>query len=180
MTRRASVVAILALGFAGLVQGQQTPADKTLGRLRGLAGDWEGTLEWTGGRTGTGPVRATYRLTGNGSAIVEDLVMNNAAIPSMTSVYHLDGPDLRMTHYCGANNQPRLKASRIDEERGVIQFSFVDATNLSAQPAHVEAVEIRFLPDDRLVIEFTFTGGATKSLEHIELRRARRDQAPKA
>jgi hypothetical protein len=49
-------------------------------------------------------------LTGNGSALVESLIMGG--VPTMTTVYHLDEADLRMTHYCGAKNQPRLKAAK--------------------------------------------------------------------
>ena len=93
----------------------------------------------------------------------------------MTTVYHTDGSDLRMTHYCGARNQPRLKASRIDEAAGLAEFAFVDATGLAAQPAHVEAFEIRLLPDDRLVLRFTFDAGGRKSFERIELSRRKTD-----
>ena len=177
------VVAVLAflVSVAGSALGaEQTAASRTLARLNSLAGEWEGTLEWSGARTGTGTVRAVYRQTGSGSAIVEDLIMGNDAVPSMTSVYHLDGADLRMTHYCGAHNQPRLKATRIDEEQGAVQFSFVDATNLSEQPAHVEGLEIRFLAADRLSLRFTFTGGGKQSFEQIDLKRTRRDPSAKA
>jgi hypothetical protein len=98
--------------------------------------------------------------------------MGGATVPSMTSVYHLDGSDLRLTHFCAAGNQPRLKATEIDGALGTARFSFLDATNLQANPAHVEAVELRFVSADRLVVRFTFGGGGgARSVEHIELAR---------
>src|SRR5262245_9561195 len=158
---------LLVLGTAGAAEKPQTPAQRMLERMRNLVGEWEGTLEWTGARTGTGPLKASYTLTGYGSAIVENLISPESPIPSMTSVYHLDGSDLRMTHFCGAQNQPRLKATEIDEARGVVKFSFVDATGLTEHPGHVAAFEMRFLPDDRLELRFTFESGGKTSLERI-------------
>jgi hypothetical protein len=165
-------VATLGLSLAGGMVGQVSPATATLTRLAGLAGEWQGTFTWSGARTGTGSVKATYLVTAHGSAVIENLVMGGDTEPSMTSVYHLDGPDLRMTHFCGAGNQPRLKASHIDEAQGIVQFSFVDATNLVVQPAHVDAVEIRFVFADQLVVRFSFVGGGKTSIEHLELQRA--------
>lgn len=72
--------------------------------IKGLVGDWEGTFEWVGTNR-TGQMNAKYYLTGNGSAVVEDLISNGT--PNMTTVYHLDAADLRATHYCAAGNQPR-------------------------------------------------------------------------
>ena len=140
-----------------------------LNHLRTLSGTWKGTLEWSGARTGTGTVTATYHLAGAKSAVVEDLFMGDADSPSMMSVYHLDGDDLRVTHFCAAQNQPRLKASHIADDE--ITFSFIDATNLSAQPAHVEGIELKFVSADRLVIRFTFDANGKKSYERIELKR---------
>lgn len=88
----------------------------------------------------------------------------------MTSVYHLDGDDLRMTHFCAAQNQPRLKAPRIDQS--VMEFSFVDFTNLRTPTApHVEGFEVRFLETYRLGLIFTFASDAGQSYELIELKR---------
>ena len=92
----------------------------------------------------------------------------------MTTVYHPDGPDLRMTHYCGARNQPRLKASRIDLSGGAIDFVFVDATNLSTPEApHVTGLEVRFADDDHVTLTFLFEGAGKLSRERISLQRAR-------
>jgi hypothetical protein len=49
----------------------------------------------------------------------------------MVTVYHQDGQDLRMTHYCSAKNQPRMKASSVSPDGNVVSFEFVDATNLA-------------------------------------------------
>ena len=171
--RRAVLLCLFCIGAVGLADAPESPASVALARLRTLAGNWQGSLQWTGARTGSGRMDATYYLTGNGSAIVENLTVDG--VPSMTSVYHLDGADLRMTHYCGAQNQPRLKARRIDLDRGILEFSFVDITNAPSPDApHVHGLEIRFLDADHVTLTFLFTSAGKESREHIDLRRAAR------
>jgi len=86
---------IIALMVAALAA--VPPAEEAFSRLQKLAGNWEGSYRWTGARSDAGRLTARYSLTGNGSAVVEDLTMGPGDAPSMTSVYHLDGGDLRMT-----------------------------------------------------------------------------------
>ena len=160
----------LILVIASALTAQDTPAAAMLEKIRGLDGRWEGTLQWTGGRTSTGSLTATYSQTGMHSAVVETLIMDS--VPSMTSVYHLDGADLRMTHFCGAGNQPRLKASSVDLTRGMAEFAFVDITNLkNADAGHVIGARLHILAPDHLQIEFTFTAGGKTAVEHIDLHR---------
>src|ERR1700746_1355352 len=117
---------------------------KALEQIKSLAAVWEGTAEWTGARTGSYPLNAAYYVTGNGSALVENLI--SEGVPNMTSVYHLDGANLRATQFCGAQNQPRLKAERIDLARGLIGLGFVHIPHLPAPAApHVHGLEIRFI-----------------------------------
>ena len=169
--RRALWLVKIACVCASLnLSAAETAADHMFERLKGLAGDWEGTFEWSNGRTDSGKLKATYYLTGNGSALVENLVMGGS--PMMTTVYHLDGAELRMTHYCAARNQPRLKASQIDESSGAIGFSFVHVTNAIASPAYVNNFRIRFLDNDQVNLKFTFGGGSGNgAIENIVLTR---------
>jgi hypothetical protein len=161
---------VVCFSTLGMSQAEEAPNAAALAQLRSLAGDWEGTLEWSGARTGTGKMNATYYQTGNGSAVVENLTVDGA--PSMTSVYHLDGADLRMTHYCGAQNQPRLKANQIDVAKGILNFEFVDATNLRSPDApHVYGLEMRLLSADHITVTFLFEAGGKQSREFIDLRR---------
>ena len=130
----------IALGCAATISAlsaEEIESSKALSQIKALIGNWSGTFQWTGGHSDSGSMNATYYLTGNGSAVVENLM--NEKTPVMTSVYHLDGGDLRMTHFCGAQNQPRLKARRIDLHHGAIDFEFVDATNLRSPDAPTRA-----------------------------------------
>lgn len=162
---------LVCLGAIGRSEAQEGASSAALAQLRSLAGEWEGSLEWTGARTGVGKMNATYYATGNGSAVVENLAVDG--VPSMTSVYHLDGADLRMTHYCGAQNQPRLKARQIDVAKGVLDFDFVDATNLASPDApHVYGLEMRLLSADHVTLTFLFEGSGKRSREFIDLKRA--------
>ncbi len=170
MTRVVSMAFVLALNLVPAAPAQERPLPASFSRLLALAGEWEGTFEWSGARTGTGRMNATYYVTGNGSAVVENLLTDG--VPVMTTVYHTDGAELRLTHFCAARNQPRLKASRVDEEQGMMEFSFVDATNLAAPGApHVEGLEVRFLGPDRIRLTFTFVGDGAESYERIDLAR---------
>jgi hypothetical protein len=161
-------VAVLVLAYPAY--SQKTPAAQVLETLGSLAGEWKGTFEWTGARTDRGTMDATYYTTGNGSAVVENLISNGK--PVMTSVYHLDGADLRLTHFCGAQNQPRLKAQRIDPVHGAADFTFVDATNLRSPDApHVYGLEWRMISSDQITLTFLFQAGNKPSRELIQLRR---------
>lgn len=142
------------------------PADTAFAWLKGLAGTWEGKSEWSSGRPG-GPMSARYAVIGYGSAVEETFVSDGT--PAMTSVYHEDGADLRMTHFCGAGNQPRLKASEIDETKRIVRFQFVDITGRKG--GHVEGAELRFGDENHLTVLFTFVGGAKADVEQIELAR---------
>lgn len=153
------------------IAAEEGNAAKALDQLKSLAGDWEGTAQWTGARTGTYPMRVSYYVTGNGSALVENLITEGS--PVMTSVYHLDGADLRMTHFCAAQNQPRLKADRIDLADGLINFAFVDITNLRSPDApHVHGMEMRLIDSNHINITFLFQTGDKESHERIELKRS--------
>src|SRR5712672_3470407 len=156
----------IVLGCAATISAlsaEQTESSRALGQIKALIGNWSGKFQWTGGRNDSGSMNATYYVTGNGSAVVENLI--NESTPVMTSVYHLDGLDLRMTHFCGAQNQPRLKAHRIDLDHGAIDFEFVDAP-------HVHGLEIRLIDSNHLTLTFLFQSGSVESREEINLKRA--------
>ena len=166
----AVILLCCSLSEWSLAQTSDGPAAAALERLRALRGDWEGTFTWSAGKHATGKMDASYYTTGNGSALVENLLMGGE--PSMTSVYHLDGPDLRVTHFCAAQNQPRLKATVIDLAKGELTFSFVDITNLQSPTAgHVEGLEVRFLEPDHITLRFRFMGAGKENDELVDLRR---------
>jgi hypothetical protein len=177
---RAVALTLALIVPEGLVAAPALPATVTpkagdvaaaFGALKGLVGEWSGAVLWTGARTGTGSLDVRYHLTGNGSAVVEDLVSDG--VIAMTSVYHMDGHDLRLTHFCGAGNQPRLEASRIGPEARTLHFAFVDITNLKTpETGHVTAVDLRIVSAGKAVLTFTFLAAGKESYERIDLTRA--------
>jgi len=169
MNKRLLFLVLLSIAFGGLLSAE-TKQTAAFDRLSSLRGEWEGTFTWSGARNASGKMGAQYYTTGNGSALVENLTIDGT--PTMTSVYHLDGSDLRLTHFCGAQNQPRLKATAVDLDRGQITFSFVDITNLRSPTAgHVQGLEVRFLGADHVTLRFHFVADGKDSDELIDLRR---------
>ena len=148
--------------------GPPSASSDTFNLIKALAGDWQGSYEWIG-KNRKGPMNARYYLTGNGTAVVEDLIVDGNA--NMTTVYHLDGIDLRATHYCAAGNQPRLKATSTDDNK-VVKFHMVDITNMASPEAgHVRDLELRLTSASQITILFTFVGAGKESVERIELAR---------
>ncbi len=129
-------------------------------RLKTLVGTWDEEGEY--GRV------VEYHLTGRGSALIEEFIGD----PPMASVYHLDGPDLRLTHYCNAGNQPRMRVASYDPDTGTLGFEFVDVTNLSAPNAyHTRDLTIRFVDDDHVVLSFVGLRNGEQVPGDVSLRR---------
>src|ERR1700730_10627627 len=95
--------------------------------MKSLQGEWEGTYE---GKVAT---RASYRLVSNGTALMESLVSPDDS--DMVTMYTPDRDRLMMTHYCSANNQPRMRASVPSGGAKRLVFDYVDATNLEPPDA---------------------------------------------
>ncbi len=149
-----AAVALLAAG-AGLAA--VVPPDKVDGagafeRLKALEGTW----------ATSGPenkrATSTFELAGDGTVLIEHY--RNPAMPGgghMLTAYHLDGPDLVLTHYCIAKNQPTLRAARFDPASGEVQFEFLRASNLSSPSAgHMRRAMYRIGDREHFTTEWEF------------------------
>ena len=119
-----------------------------LDRLKALAGEW---IDVDGSTGHQGQVVVTYRVTGAGSAVVETLF---PGLPmEMTTVYHRDGDDLVLTHFCAAGNQPRMRARQPTGD--TLIFAFDGGTNLDpAKDGHMHSGTVRFVGPDRVDAEW--------------------------
>lgn len=144
----------LPAGAAGAAA--EPGAAASFARLKSLAGEWKG-------ESGKGKkVRLTYQVIAGGTAVLETFGWEGSDA-DMTTVYHLDGDTLMLTHYCVSNNQPRMRAARPTgaaagtADANVLQFDFVDGTNLANPGAgHMHKATLRFLDGDRLGNAWTY------------------------
>ncbi|MFQ5751157.1 MAG: hypothetical protein ACE5HI_04105 [bacterium] len=116
-------------------------------KIRSLVGDWQGKR--FDGKT----VKVSYEVVSNGSAVIERIMPEDE--PNMVTMYHLDGDALLMTHYCAANNQPRMKA--VGGEESIIKFELKDITNLTnPTDGHMHKLAITFKDHDHISHLWTF------------------------
>ena len=125
------------------------PVSDEIQRLATLAGTWEGFKEEAEGEDM--PVTVEYYLSSGGSALVERLFKESPM--EMTSIYHDNGEELMMTHYCGLGNQPRYSSRGFEGDS--ITFDFHDATNMaSPTEQHMHGVKLTLISDDELLHEW--------------------------
>jgi hypothetical protein len=116
-----------------------------LERLKKLAGTWVAADK--DGKP-TDQVVSVIRVTAAGSAVHETLFPGQPH--EMVSVYHRDGTDLVMTHYCALGNQPRMKADP-KSPANQIRFEFAGGSNLNpAKDKHMHEGTITFVDDDHI------------------------------
>ena len=150
--------AALLLG-ATLAMGQ-SGAQSSFERMKSLAGSWQGK-----GPEGK-PLAVSYRVVANGSA-----VMSEIGEQDMITMFHLDRDRLLMTHYCGAGNQPRMRATA-SPDGNTIRFDFVDATNLAdAHAGHMHRLVLNLLDPNHHTEEWSFQQNGKEMTERFDLYR---------
>jgi hypothetical protein len=142
-------------------------AKTAFARIKTLAGNWksqasmEPNVEHSKekGEDHNGEASVTYKVTGAGSAFVETQFPGSSH--EMVSVYHMDGDDLRMTHYCAAGNQPRVKLDRANSKPDELIFVFDGGTNFDPQKDHhIHGVKITFHEDGKVTSAWeSYMGG---------------------
>jgi len=100
------------------------PASPALEKFKTLAGDWVAAED--GDMVKKGDLVARYAVTASGSAVVETVFPGSEH--EMVTVYHADGPDLVLTHFCMEGNQPRMRARGAQGSR--FEFAYDGGTNI--------------------------------------------------
>src|SRR5260221_1755566 len=100
------VVAILAVGARAEDKKSDAAGEKgpSLAKIKKLVGTWV-AVDDKGQPTDN--VISVFKLTAAGSAVQETIHPGQAH--EMVSLYHMDGKDLVLTHYCALGNQPKMK-----------------------------------------------------------------------
>ena len=143
-----AVAAVLAVGARAEDHKPDGGKGPGLDRIKKLAGTWVAADDK--GKP-TDQVVSVFKVTAAGSAVQETLFPGQPH--EMVSIYHLDGPDLVMTHYCALGNQPRMKADP-SSPPNQIRWVFAGGTNLDpAKDMHMHSGTVTFVDDDH--IEFT-------------------------
>ncbi len=141
-------VLFLAVCAGARADGPTTKAVPTLPafeKLKGLAGTW---VEADKDGKPTEKVVSVIRVIAGGSAVHETVFPGQQQ--EMVSVYHRDGSDLVMTHYCVLGNQPRMKADPT-APANEIRWKFAGGTNLNpAKDTHMHEATLTFVDADHI------------------------------
>lgn len=162
-----SATLVILLGF-GTVAGQaQGPS--AFDQLKKLQGEW---IDLEGVVGPKGAVLATYRLTGSGTAVIETLFPGSPH--EMTTVYHRDGKDIALTHYCSGGTQPRMRA--VAPSGNVLTFAFDGGTNFNpAKDEHMHNARIEFISADEIRAEWQgWTDGKAANAHLAKMHLARK------
>ena len=152
---------LVTTAVTGLAESKCQPE---FDKIKSLAGNWQGKA--TDGK----PVHISYKLVSGGTAVMESIEAGTE--PGMVTMYYLDGDQLVMTHFCDANNQPRMRADSSSSTPQAIKFEFVDVTNLSSPEAgHMHAHTILWKDADHVTQQWTWKQNGLQRVESFELER---------
>ena len=149
MTFRTTGLVLFLVGTtASIVLDAQSPsksaASDGLEKLKALQGDW---IDVDGVFGTKGVVAITYRVTSGGKSVIETFPVNTPQ--EMVTVYHLDGNDLVLTHYCSGGTQPRMRSTGLTGN--TIAFDFAGGTNIDpAKTSHMHSAKIEFVSADEI------------------------------
>jgi len=114
---------------AGALQDKESPTGPTLAAIVALAGDWYAVDE---DGAVTDQLVSRYRVTAGGNAVLETVFPGQDE--EMITMYHQDGKDLVLTHYCVVGNQTSYRAS-FDADGKTLVYTCTGVTNTDTHDA---------------------------------------------
>ena len=165
MVRVSFAVLTVFLSASLSAQGPQ-PAAAAFERLKAMEGEW---IDVSGAFGAKGSVVATYKVTGAGHTVIETFPINTPQ--EMTTVYHRDGSQMVLTHYCSGGTQSRMRARELTGE--VLNFEFDGGTNMDpAKTSHMHSVRWEFVSKDEIKADWqNWSNGKPDHVGAMHLRR---------
>ena len=93
----------------------------------------------------------------------------------MITMYHLNGEDLILTHYCALKNQPRMKATP-SADTSEIAFNYIDGTNMASDNVpHMHSLSFEFVGEDQVKAVWSMHAeGVEQSQAKFDLKRVKK------
>ena len=144
--RTMGILAVLAMVSMSQVKAADgITAKAAFDKMKTLAGEWKSE---SSAHAGDKPGKISYKVTGSGSVLME--TDYEGTEHEMISMYHLDGDDLVMTHYCALGNQPKMKLDRAKSTADNLVFAFDGGTNFDpATDLHIHSASFKFGTDPK-------------------------------
>lgn len=168
----AALVVALAASIGGAAQESDKKVKKFhpgLEKLKTLSGAWMADTKEMG------KVKVEYRVISAGSTVMETIMPGQDH--EMVTMYHMDGEELVLTHYCAIGNQPRMKAQK-DSKEGTLDFRCVGGSNLKCpEDAHMHSAFFTFKDADHFTAEWTMMkGGKSDHSMKFEYERQKKER----
>src|SRR5262249_15112361 len=111
----------------------------------------------------------TYELTSGGTALMEK---NFAGTPhEMVSMYHVQGNNVVMTHYCMIGNHPTLRLKKADAKTWEFEMQGHEGLGSKDEP-HMHALKVTWIDSNHIRQEWTsFEKGTKKETKSFEMTR---------
>lgn len=104
----------------------------------------------------------SYEVVSGGSSVIEKA-------DGMLTVFHLDANNIMATHYCIAQNQPRLIASNFNEDN-ILNFVLKDGTNLETTEGYISQIKFKFIESNKFQATWVWKDNInSKYTEHSKL-----------
>ena len=143
------VAATLVFGASMQAAPPESKHKAELEKMKSLEGVWEGE-----GSDGN-PAHFSYTVVSAGNTVMETIDHTHMA-EMMVTMYHLDGDNLMMTHYCSAGNQPRMRL--VSSTSNSLTFKMFDITNLASEnDGHMSGVTITWKDKDHITSDWTYS-----------------------
>jgi hypothetical protein len=145
MRRVVFAAAVTLTAAMAPVRASDTPKASALDAFKALAGEWVAAAD--GAMVKKGTLVARYVVSANGTAVVETVFPGTAH--EMVTVYHAEGDDLVLNHYCINANQPRMRARNATLPR--VAFEFEGGPNVDpARGRHMHSAVFEFVGPDEI------------------------------
>jgi len=133
----------------------KSDAQKAFDKLKTLAGSWEGhpkivpPVPALDGKT----AHVTLRVASRGHTLMHDLKIDSIPDNPITMLV-VDADRLLLTHYCDADNRPRM-VGKMTADGKTVEFDFLDISG-NEKPGHMHHAVFTFVDENHHIEEWTF------------------------
>jgi len=170
MRRFATLLATAALCVVPAIAADTdiSPSRSAFDKLKALEGTWVGKAGEPGSPAAD-DATVTYHVTAAGNAVMETLFPGTPH--EMVTMYHVDGKDLRLTHYCAAGNQPSM-VMKPSSDPSTLVFDFDRGSNMKDGDMHMHSLKLVLKGADALEGDWTsWQGGKPGTIVHFDMAR---------